>query len=97
MDEKFTFAPTFTKTRQEMIRKFAVLAVVASLFVACGSGQTPEQMEAAAKATADSIANALEQSMKEAEAKAQAAADSAAAAAATMVDSAATKVEEAAH
>lgn len=79
-----------------MIRKFAVLAVVAGLFVACGSGQTPEQIEAAAKATADSIQNALDQSMKQAEAAAKAAADSAAAAAATMVDSTAAKMEEAA-
>lgn len=76
-----------------MIRKFAVLAVVAGLFVACGSGKTPEQMEAELKASADSIANAIEQSMKEAEAAAAAAADSAAAAAAAMADTAAAKVE----
>ena len=81
------------KTRQEMIRKFAVLAVVASLFVACGSGKTPEQLEAELKAAADSATAAMEQSMKEAEAKAQAIADSTAAAAAAMVDTAAAKVE----
>ena len=69
-----------------------MLAVVAGLFVACGSGKPPEQMEADMKASADSIANAMEESMKKAEAAA-ASADSAAAAAAASADTAAAKVE----
>ncbi|QQR88434.1 MAG: hypothetical protein IPJ76_09415 [Flavobacteriales bacterium] len=75
------------------MKKFAVLAVIAGVFAACGGGKTPEQIEAEAKAAADSIAAALEASMKEAEAKAQAAADSAAAAMQNMGDSAAAAVD----
>ena len=40
-----------------MIKKFALLATMAALFVACG-GTTAEKMEAKAKAAADSAAKA---------------------------------------
>jgi hypothetical protein len=49
-----TFAPTFTKTITEMTKKFTVLAVMAAMFVACG-GNSAAEMEAKAKATADSL------------------------------------------
>jgi hypothetical protein len=79
----------------EMIRKFAALALIAGVFAACGGGKTPEQIEAEAKALADSLTKATEQAMKDAEAAAQAAADSAAAAAQQMADTVTTKVEDA--
>lgn len=80
-----------------MIRKFAVLAVVASLFVACGSGKTPEQLEAELKAKADSVTAAMEQALKAEEARAQHIADSIAAANAAAVDTTAKPAEGAAQ
>ena len=75
-----------------MIKKFAVLAIMATVFVACG-GNSAAEMEAKAKATADSlaaVAHADSIKMAEEAAKAVAAVDSAAKAA---VDTIATKVE----
>lgn len=77
-----------------MNKKFAVLAAMAALLVACG-GPSAEELEAKAKATADSIANVLRMdSIKAAEAAAAAAAAAAAvdSTAGAMVDSAAAKV-----
>lgn len=75
----------------EMIRKFALLATMAALMVACG-GATEENMEAKAKAAADSAAAA--QAKIEADMKAQqATADSLAKAAAMAADT--TKMEAA--
>lgn len=77
-----------------MNKKFAVLAAMAALLVACG-GPSAEELEAK-KATADSIANVLRMdSIKAAEAAAAAAAAAAAvdSTAGAMVDSAAAKVE----
>lgn len=75
-----------------MIKKFAVLAIMATVFVACG-GNSAAEMEAKAKATADSLAAvAKADSIKMADeaAKAAAALDSTAKAA---MDTMATKVE----
>lgn len=76
-----------------MIKKFAVLAVIAGVFAACGGGKTPEQIEAEATAKADSIAKALEQTIQDAAAKEKAMQDSIAAAAQAMGDSATNAVE----
>lgn len=76
-----------------MIKKFAVLAVIAGVFAACGGGKDPAQIEAEAKATADSIAKALEQTIQDAAAKEKAMQDSIAAAAQAMGDSATNAVE----
>lgn len=80
-----------------MTKKFAVLAAMAALLVACG-GPSAEELEAKAKATADSIANVLRMdSIKAAEAAAAAAAAAAVdSTAGAMMDSAATMVEGAA-
>ena len=78
-----------------MIKKFAVLATMATLLVACG-GPTQEEIEAKAKATADSLTAVLRaDSMKAAEAAAAAAAAATAAmdSAAAVVDSAAAAVK----
>ncbi len=71
-----------------MTKKFAVLAVMAAMFVACGGNSA--EMEAKAKATADSLAAAMT-----ADSIAKAAEAAAAAAQATM-DSAAAHVDSAA-
>ena len=78
MPDPFTFAPTFTKPTTRMIRKFAMLATVAALFVAC-SGNTAEDAAAKAAATADSAAKMMDQAAADAKA--------AAAATTTAVDS----------
>lgn len=76
-----------------MLKKFALLAGIAAFVVACGPSQA--EIEAKAKATADSIAAVMRAdsirmaeeaaaAQAEAEAKAQAVADSIAAAAAAM-------------
>lgn len=72
-----------------MIKKFAVLAVIAGVFAACGGGMTPEQIEAKAQATKDSLAKVLQ----EQEAKAQAIQDSITNAAKAVTDSATSAVE----
>lgn len=75
-----------------MIKKFAVLAIMATVFVACG-GNSAAEMEAKAKVTADSLAAVAQaDSIKMADdaAKAVAAVDSAAKAA---MDTISTKVE----
>jgi len=78
-----------------MIRKFAVLAMMATLLVACG-GPTQEEIEAKAKATSDSLTAVMRaDSMKAAEAAAAAAATAAMDSAAASVDSAAAAVKEA--
>jgi hypothetical protein len=74
--KKHTFAATFTKTNTEMIRKFALLATTAALMVACGGAQE-ENMEAKAKAAADSAAKAMEKVAADMKAATTAAADSA--------------------
>lgn len=91
-----TFAPTFTNRTTHMFKKFAILASMSAFVVACGPSQA--EIEAKAKAVADSIAAVLrEDSIRMAEeaaaaaAAAQAVADSAAAAAAAATEAAATK------
>ncbi len=59
-----------------MIRKFALLATTAALMVACGGAQE-ENMEAKAKAAADSAAKAMEKVAADMKAATTAAADSA--------------------
>jgi hypothetical protein len=66
--------PLSPKQNTEMIRKFALLATTAALLVACG-GATEENMEAKAKASADSAKAAMEKIEADAKA-AQAKADS---------------------
>ena len=80
-----------------MIKKLAVLAMMATLLVACGA-PTQEEIEAKAKATADSLTAVLRaDSMKAAKAAAAAAAAATAAmdSAAANVDAAAAAVKEA--
>jgi hypothetical protein len=76
-----------------MTKKFAVLAVLATMFVACG-GPSAAELEAKAKATADSLAAvAKADSMaKAAEAAAQQAMQAVDSTAGAMVDSAAAAV-----
>jgi hypothetical protein len=74
MPEAVTFAATFTKPTTRMIRKFALLATTAALFVACG-GNMEDDATAKAQAAQDSAAKMMDQ----AEADAKAAAASAAA------------------
>ncbi|HQW06825.1 MAG: hypothetical protein IPH05_10385 [Flavobacteriales bacterium] len=84
-----TFAPTFTKKgKTKMIKKFALLATMAALFVACGSSTT-ENMENSADEMMDQAAAEAEAAAAEAEA----AAAEAAAAAAAAADTAAAAVE----
>lgn len=75
----------------EMIKKFAMLATMAALFVACSSSTT-ETMEN----NAEEAANSAQEMMDQAAAEAEAAAAEAAAAAAAAVDTAAAAVEGAA-
>lgn len=73
-----------------MLKKFAVLAAMAAFIVACGP--SAEEIEAKAKAVADSLAAVMKaDSMKAAEEAA-----AAAAAAAAVVDTAAAAATEAA-
>jgi hypothetical protein len=88
-----TFAPTFTKTITEMTKKFTVLAVMAAMFVACG-GNSAAEMEAKAKATADSlIAVHTRDSIASATTAAAAAAAALDSTAKAAMDTMATKVE----
>ena len=80
--------PLSPKQNTEMIRKFALLATTAALMVACG-GANEENMEAKAKAAADSAKAAMEKIEADAKA-AQAKADSMAKAA---MDTTAAKME----
>lgn len=82
--------PLSPKKYTEMIKKFALLATVAALFVACGSS-TQENMENAAQETT----NAAQEAMDKAAAEAEAAAKEAAAAAEAAVDTAAAAAETA--
>ena len=85
MTDPFTFAPTFTKPTTRMIRKFAMLATVAALFVAC-SGNTADDAAAKAAAQQDSAAKMMDQAAADAKA--------AAATTAATTDSAASAVAD---
>lgn len=77
-----TFAPTFTKTKPNVYKKFALVAAMAAFVVACGPS-IPRVIHAKAKATADSLAAiATADSIRLAEEAAAAAAEAEAAAAA---------------
>jgi len=71
MPDPFTFAATFTKPTTRMIRKFAMLATVAALFVAC-SGNTAEDAAAKAQAAQDSAKMMMDQAAADAKAAAEA-------------------------
>lgn len=100
MNGKYDYIrPHFHQTKNtEMIRKFALLATAAALFVACG-GNTEESAEAKAKAAQDSAAKMMEKAEADAKA-AQAAMDSTAKAAMdtvkTSMDNAVDAAKEAA-
>jgi hypothetical protein len=79
-----------------MLKKFAVLAAMAAFIVACGPSQ--EEIEAKAKAVADSLAAVMKaDSIKAAEEAAAAAAAAAAQAATDSAAAAAAAVAPAAH
>lgn len=79
-----------------MLKKFAVLAAMAAFIVACGPSQ--EEIEAKAKAVADSLAAVMKaDSIKAAEEAAFAAAAAAAQAATDSAAAAAAAVAPAAH
>lgn len=83
-----------------MTKKFALLATVAALFVACASGPTEEEMKAKAQATEDSIKAAaakIEADAKAAQAKLDSAANAMMDTAAAKVEGAVDAVKEAAH
>jgi hypothetical protein len=98
--KKGTFAATFTNLNTEMMKKFAMLATMAALFVACGT-TAEETMDNAA----EGVDNATEQAgemideaatgMDNAAEATGAAVDSAAAATGAAVDAAATEVKDA--
>ena len=74
-----TFAPTFTnQSTRKMTKKFALLATMAALFVACSSS-TEETMENAAETTTEAV-EATTEAVEAAPAAVEAAVDTAAAA-----------------
>lgn len=93
MEDSVTFAALFTKTHTEMIKKFALLATMAALFVACGSGNAEEMQKKADEAAAEAQA-ALDKLAAEAEAAAKAAETAAATAVDSTVKAAEGAVEE---
>ncbi|GEM_PF-964220 len=100
MVKNATFAPTFTKKRTKMTKKFALLATVAALFVACTSGPTEEELKAKAQATEDSIKAAaaqIEADAAAAKAKADSLANAVADTVAAKVEGAVDAVKEAVH
>lgn len=78
-----------------MLKKFAVLAAMAAFIVACGP--SAEEIEAKAKAVADSLAAVMKADSMKAADEAAAAAAAAAAAVADTVAAAATEAAPAAH
>jgi hypothetical protein len=94
MPDPFTFAPTFTKPTTRMIRKFAMLATVAALFVAC-SGNTAEDAAAKAAAAQDSAAKMMDQAAAAAKAATEAAAATTDSAASAVADTAKKAMDEA--
>ena len=78
-----TFAATFTKQTTRMIRKFAMLATTAALFVACGSN-----VEENAASTMDAAKDSATEMLNKAQEDAKAAASAVDSTAGAVVDSA---------
>lgn len=96
IDTAITFVAVFTKTHRTMLKKFAMLATVAALFVACGSSNEAEMEAKAAEveAQAQEIMDKLEADMKAAEAEANATMDEAVEGVEAAAEEAGEKVEE---
>lgn len=94
MPDPFTFAPTFTKPNNRMIRKFAMLATVAALFVAC-SGNTSDDAAAKAQAAQDSATKMMDQAANDAKAAAASASNAGDSTASAVADTASKNMNDA--